>query len=84
MMRAMTDKIQTIPEICSGCRICQLACSSAWARSYNPAQARILIDDTEATKPVSITFTDECNDCGICVKYCFYGALKLREAEGKL
>lgn len=82
-MRVMTDKIQTIPEICSGCRICLLACSSAWSHSYNPAQSRILIDDVDATKPVSITFTDECNDCGICVRYCFYGALKLREAEEK-
>lgn len=80
-MRVMTGKIQTIPEVCSGCRTCQLACSSAWTRSYNPAQSRILIDDVDATKPVSITFTDECNDCGICVRYCFYGALKLKEAE---
>ena len=83
MMRVMTDKIQTIPEMCSGCRMCQLACTMAWTRSYNPAQSRILIDDVDATKPVNITFTDECDDCGICVRYCFYGALKMREAEGK-
>jgi len=82
-MRVMTDKIQTIPEMCSGCRMCQLACTMAWTRSYNPAQSRILIDDVDATKPVNITFTDECNDCGICVRYCFYGALKMREEEGK-
>ena len=81
-MRVMTDKIRAIPEACRGCRICQLVCSFAWKRSYNPAQSRILIEDEDATKTVGITFTDECNDCGICVTYCFYGALEMKEEEG--
>ncbi len=83
-MRTMTEKIRTSPEMCSGCRICQLACSMDWTCSYNLAQSRILIDDVDATKSVKITFTDECNDCGICVRYCFYDALKMRKEEGKV
>ncbi|MFC2006059.1 4Fe-4S binding protein [Chloroflexota bacterium] len=29
-----------------------------------------------------ISFSTECDHCGICVKYCFYGALK-RERKSK-
>ena len=80
-MRVKTEKIRAIPEACSGCLMCQLACSFAWARSYNPAQSRILVEEVDATSSFSIAFTDECNDCGICLRYCFYGALELREQE---
>ena len=79
-MRARTEKIRAIPEACSGCLMCQLACSFAWARAYNPAQSRILIEEVDDTGPFRIAFTDECNDCGLCVRYCFYGALELTKA----
>lgn len=78
-MRLMTDKIRAIPEACSGCLMCQLACSFAFTKSYNPSQSRILIEEVDAISPFKITFTDECNDCGLCVKYCFYGALEMKE-----
>ena len=80
-MRARTEKIRAIPEACSGCLMCQLACSCAWARAYNPAQSRILIEEVDDISPFRIAFTDECNDCGLCVRYCYYGALELAEVE---
>ena len=86
-MRSRTEKISTIPEACSGCRMCQLACSFSWQRAYNPAQSRIVIEEGEVvddTGPFRIAFTDECNDCGICVQYCFYGVLKLTEKGNSL
>jgi Fe-S-cluster-containing hydrogenase component 2 len=79
-MRPTTDKITAIPEACSGCLICQLACSFAFTKSYNPSKSRILIEEVDATEPFRISFTEECNDCGLCVRYCFYGAL---EMEGR-
>ena len=81
-MRLVTDKIRAIPEACSGCQMCQLACSFAFTKSYNPLQSRILIEEIEATNSFRIAFTDECNDCSLCVRYCFYDALKMREGEG--
>ncbi|MFC1995047.1 4Fe-4S binding protein [Chloroflexota bacterium] len=79
----MTNKIQVITEACSGCRMCQLACSFAWVKSFNPAQSRILVEEIDDTSLFQITFTDECNACGICVRYCFYGALKMKDREGQ-
>ena len=77
MTRLMTDKIKTNPEVCSGCLMCQLACSFAFTKRYNPTQSRILIEEIDATKLFRISFTDECNDCGLCVRYCFYGSLEM-------
>ena len=76
--RAETERLQVIPEACSGCLMCQLACSFAWTRKYNPVRSRILIEEVSATAPFRIAFTSECNDCGICARYCYYGALQLR------
>ncbi len=76
-MRLMTDKIRVIPEACSGFLMCHLACSFAFTKSYNPAKSRILIEEVDATEPFRISFTEECNDCGLCVRYCFYEALKM-------
>jgi len=80
-MRASTEKIRAIPEACSGCLMCQLACSSAWARAYNPSQSHILIEEVDDSGIFNIAFTDECNDCGLCVHYCVYGALELAEEK---
>ncbi|MEE8442985.1 MAG: 4Fe-4S dicluster domain-containing protein [Dehalococcoidia bacterium] len=78
-MRSSTEKIASVPELCSGCLMCQLACSFAWARAYNPSKSRILVEEMDDTNPFSIVFTEECNDCGLCVRYCVYGALLLRK-----
>ena len=79
-MRLVTDKIRTIPEMCSGCLMCQLACSFAFTQSYNPVEARILIKEgDDDIAPFRISFAEECNNCGLCVKYCFYGALKIEK-----
>jgi ferredoxin len=68
-------KIKVYPEKCSGCLSCQLACSLAYDKILCPLKARIIINwigDVERT----ISFTDLCNNCGICVQYCNFGALK--------
>ena len=83
VVQATTEKIQANSEACSGCQMCQLICSFAWARSFSPAQSYILIEELEDEIPYRISFTDDCRDCGLCVKYCFYGALKLREGAKK-
>jgi Fe-S-cluster-containing hydrogenase component 2 len=65
--------IFTAPENCSFCRRCQLACSQAYRREFNPSSAQIRIDvnDVDCT----ITFQESCRQCGICVEHCLFGAL---------
>ena len=61
---------------CTGCRICQLRCSLRLEKSFDLSRSRISVrrlvkEDTE----YSVSFTDECDACGICARYCPYGAL---------
>jgi ferredoxin len=80
MAQMQTEKkrireIRAYPEKCSGCMACQLACSLAYTKSFNPLKSRIIINGIGDIER-QISFTEECNNCGICVKYCNYGALE--------
>ena len=68
-------EIKTYPEKCSACISCQLACSFAYAKSFNPFKSRIILNyvgDIER----KIAFSEECIKCGNCVDHCNYGALE--------
>ncbi len=71
-------------EHCAGCLSCQLRCSLAFHREFNPARARILVEPVDgiAGRGNTVTFTPECTACGICVRYCSYGALKFKGEGG--
>lgn len=60
---------------CTGCRRCQLICSFQHNEEFNLDKACIAVaeDDYRVT---NITFADECDVCGLCVRCCVYGALK--------
>jgi NADPH-dependent glutamate synthase beta subunit-like oxidoreductase len=68
---------------CAGCRTCQLRCSLRWEGAFVPAKSKIqiarLVRDQYAE--FDITFSDECDGCGICAKYCPYGALTRSRKE---
>ncbi|MGP3702256.1 MAG: 4Fe-4S binding protein [Candidatus Bathyarchaeota archaeon] len=70
-------KIQVFPEKCTGCLRCQLICSFAYEGVFNPLKAKIVVNWVDG----EISFKDECTNCGSCVEYCGYGALKLVEKE---
>ena len=72
-------KIQAHEERCTGCLRCQLACSDLYAKVFNPSVAMIRV--TVSGADCDIRFTDECNDCGVCVDHCFYDALEKSEKE---
>jgi len=64
------------PAKCAGCLVCELRCSLRLEGGFSPGKARIKIrrlvgEDTE----YSVSFTDECDLCGICARYCPYGTL---------
>ena len=80
MSTARKSKWQMIanPVECRVCYMCQLVCSLKQDKTFNPSKAYIKI--SSVIKPggeldVGISFTDKCDSCGLCVKYCVYGAL---------
>ena len=71
----------THPEDCAGCLMCQMRCSFAFTGRFNPAESRVLIQ-RPITGNCQISFSDECNDCGLCARVCAYGAIRLEEKGG--
>ncbi|MHA2398547.1 MAG: 4Fe-4S dicluster domain-containing protein [Promethearchaeota archaeon] len=63
---------------CTGCRICQLICSSIYEKKYAPTRAFIQIQDYYQLSP-TISFSENCTKCGQCVSHCLYGALEVNE-----
>jgi carbon-monoxide dehydrogenase iron sulfur subunit len=68
------------PEKCVGCRICQLTCSFLYNEKYSLALSRIRLYDIYGLTP-KIDFSEECNKCGQCARYCLYGALEIIEVN---
>lgn len=71
--------VQTAVENCTGCLRCQLACSDAYAKAFNPSAAYIRVDVSGAY--ARIEFTEDCNECGICADSCFFEALSKTRKE---
>lgn len=67
-------KIEIHEEKCSGCRTCQLWCSFAFTRLFNPLKAYIQ-QEFVPQQGFKITFSEDCNECGVCADHCVYGAL---------
>lgn len=68
---------------CVGCLICELRCSLRFEKAFNPARAAIEIRrQVQSANEYTISFNDSCDNCGICVRYCSYGALSQEEKRG--
>lgn len=67
------NSIITHAEKCVGCLRCQLTCSYTHHQNFNITKARIRIS-FDGLK-MEIGFTEDCIDCGACVKDCYYEAL---------
>jgi formate dehydrogenase beta subunit len=66
------------PTKCVGCFRCALMCSLRFEGAFNPGYAKIKIVPPDRSTPPGeseISFTDDCDNCGICVRTCSYGAL---------
>jgi NAD-dependent dihydropyrimidine dehydrogenase PreA subunit len=83
-LRATLSK-KELPEIivnedkCTGCRICQLICSSIYEKKFAPGRAFIQIQDLYQLS-TKIYFLEKCTKCGQCVSHCLYGALEIKES----
>lgn len=66
-------KINPVPVNCAGCLRCELACSYAHTKAFNPSAGRIRV--LMSDESCRIDFTEDCVECGTCADQCFYGAL---------
>jgi len=62
-------------ERCHGCQICQLICSFVHEKVFNPAKASIHVERLAGETEFGVTLTPQCDNCGVCIQYCLYGAL---------
>ena len=69
------------PTKCVGCTLCQLRCSFKFNKVFQPSQAKIRIEKLGAGIAHNISFADECQSCGLCARYCLYGALSQQKKE---
>lgn len=61
---------------CTGCLACELSCSLRHEKGFNPSGAAIEIRRlVNSANEYTIAFKNTCDNCGICVRYCTYGAL---------
>jgi len=75
--------IQIYEENCTGCLICEMRCSLKLEKAFNPAKARIRVRRLiGADNEYSITITEDCDNCGICARYCPYGTLVQEKKSG--
>ena len=69
---------------CVGCFRCALMCSLRFEGAANPSNARINIVPPDRSTPPGksqISFNENCDCCGICVRACTYGALTRSELQ---
>jgi len=69
------------PENCTGCLTCVMRCSLRFEDSFSPAAAKLTVIPFSDEKVNMIMFTDECDTCGICARYCPHDALYRGEAR---
>ncbi len=67
------------PEMCTGCRVCELECSFTYHQVFNPALSNVRVLETpENVISYLINYNDKCPpNCVICAKACVFGALEI-------
>jgi MinD superfamily P-loop ATPase len=66
-------QISVVPENCTGCLRCQLACSEFYSGRFTLQEARLEIILSGSV--CAIRFSEDCTSCGVCADNCLYDAL---------
>ncbi len=74
-------RFRIVEKRCTGCQLCQLACSSVKEGSYSLKQGRIQISFASGKRRPKIVVCRQCRNCQ-CVEACQYGAFKKDERTG--
>ncbi len=82
----MEKQIEIRTELCTGCKLCELACSAVKTGRFNPRDSRIkvtLVDLPEIPVPALLDSCDYCFGNPVCVRFCVSQAIAWQEMEGK-
>ena len=63
---------------CRSCFVCQLVCSLRFEGAFDTSKAAISIlpvRKSDGDADIRIAFEEKCDSCGLCVRYCPFGAL---------
>ena len=61
---------------CNGCMTCAMRCCLRVDKFFDPLRAQIKIQKVSRPETdYTVILTEGCDNCGICVRYCPYGAL---------
>jgi anaerobic carbon-monoxide dehydrogenase iron sulfur subunit len=74
-------KLRVSEKKCTGCQLCQLACSAVKEGNYSLREARIHISFPFKEKGPKIVVCRQCKKCK-CMEACQYGAFKKDERTG--
>jgi Fe-S-cluster-containing hydrogenase component 2 len=77
----VTSNITAVAEKCSGCRMCELACSFHHRGVFCPEASSITITRDYHHGEIGVAIDSTCDLCGtesrpLCVRHCMYGALE--------
>jgi len=78
--------IQVHMDKCTGCKLCELACSAVKTGVFNPRDSRIkvcLIGVPEIPVPLILDNCDYCFGNPACVQFCLPKAIEWQEMETK-
>ena len=82
----MEKHIEVRMEKCTGCRLCELACSVIKTGEFNPRHSRIkvsLVNIPEIPVPMLLDSCDYCFGNPVCVRFCLPKAIEWKEMERK-
>lgn len=80
----MAKHIEINMELCTGCKLCELACSAVKTGLFQPTESRIrvkLVDIPEIPVPILKENCDYCFGSPVCVRFCNTGAIVWKEME---
>lgn len=80
----MAKHIEIRMEQCTGCKLCELACSAVKTGAFSSAQSRIsvhLVDIPEIPVPILSESCDYCFGNPVCVRFCNTGALVWKDMD---